>query len=64
LALYQAMQRMDLSNSELGRRLGVGETVVRRMLDPDHATKLANLERALRCAGVKLYLSIGIQDAA
>src|SRR5580658_9243641 len=43
LALYQAMHRMDLSNSELGRRLGVGETVVRRMLDPDHATKLANL---------------------
>jgi len=64
VALYQAMHRMNLSNSELGRRLGVGETVVRRMLDPDHATKLANLERVLRCAGVKLYLSIGIQDAA
>ena len=26
-------------NTELARRLGVSETVVRRMLDPKHATK-------------------------
>jgi len=30
---------MGISNSELARRLGVRETVVRRMLDPDHDTR-------------------------
>src|SRR5438309_2006835 len=39
LALYLAMRDGRISNSELARRLGVRETVVRRMLDPDHETK-------------------------
>ena len=61
VALYQTMQRMKINNSELARRLGVRETVVRRMLDPDHATRLANIERALLAAGAHLYLAL---DAA
>jgi antitoxin HicB len=44
IALYQAMKEQGISNSELARRLKVGETVVRRMLDPDHATKAARIE--------------------
>lgn len=36
LALYLAIRERRMSNSELARRLGVRETVVRRMLDPDH----------------------------
>src|ERR1700728_3238353 len=31
IALYQAMREQGISNSELARRLNVGETVVRRM---------------------------------
>ncbi len=49
------------ANGELARRLGVRETVVRRMLDPDHATRLENIERALLAAGAHLYLAL---DAA
>ncbi len=61
LALYQTMRRSSITNTELARRLGVRETVVRRMLDPDHATRLANIERALLAAGAQLYLAL---DAA
>ncbi len=57
VALYNAMCDRKISNSELARRLGIRETVVRRMLDPDHATKSANLERALHAAGVQLFVA-------
>ncbi len=56
IALYQAMTEQGLSNSDLARKLGVSETVVRRMLDPDHATKPAKIEGALRAVGRRLYL--------
>jgi antitoxin HicB len=62
LALYRALQDQGISNSELARRLGLRETVVRRMLDPDHATKSARLEIALRMVGKRLL--IAIDDAA
>src|SRR5437899_11920599 len=39
LALYLAIREAGITNTELARRLGVRETVVRRMLDPDHDTK-------------------------
>lgn len=39
LALYLAMREQGVSNAELARRLGVDERVIRRMLDPKHATK-------------------------
>lgn len=51
LALYWGMQEMGVSNSELVRRLGVRETVVRRMLDPDHATKSEKLQALWRRSG-------------
>ena len=56
VALYTAMTEQDISNSELARRLGVDEAVVRRMLDPDHATKLTRLEAALKAVGRQLYV--------
>src|SRR5579863_9013513 len=34
LALYLAMRDQEVNNSELARRLGVHERVIRRMLDP------------------------------
>ncbi|GIU75836.1 MAG: hypothetical protein KatS3mg004_2923 [Bryobacteraceae bacterium] len=39
LALYLAMRDQRISNSEMARRLGVHERVIRRMLDPRHATR-------------------------
>ncbi|MEP7352704.1 MAG: type II toxin-antitoxin system HicB family antitoxin, partial [Acidobacteriota bacterium] len=37
LALYLAMRDRKVTNSELARRLGVHERVVRRLIDPEHA---------------------------
>jgi antitoxin HicB len=62
VALYRALQELGISNSELARRLGVRETIVRRMLDPDHATKAARLEGALRAVGKRLL--VAVDDAA
>src|SRR5580700_1015262 len=39
LALYLAMRERRIPNTELSKRLGVSETVVRRMLNPKHHTK-------------------------
>ena len=62
LALYLAMREQGVSNSELGRRLGVRETVVRRMLDPDHETKSEKLQAALDALGKRIV--VVVEDAA
>src|SRR5260370_16547747 len=51
LALYLAMIERRMNNSELARRLGVRETVVRRMLDPDHDTNSENIQAPLEILG-------------
>jgi antitoxin HicB len=56
------MQEKGVSNSELARRLGVRETVVRRMLDPDHATKSEKLQAALEVLGQTVVMVV--EDAA
>lgn len=62
LALDFAMREQEISNSELARRLGVRETVIRRMLDPNHATKTVKLQAALAALGKRLV--VAIEDAA
>ena len=62
LALYLTMRKKGISNCDLARRLGCGETVVRRMLDPDHNTKPEKLQAALAALGKRI--SITIEDAA
>lgn len=62
LALYRELRAQRISNSELARRLNVRETVVRRMLDPNHATKSAKIESALRAVGKRLL--VAVDDAA
>jgi antitoxin HicB len=63
LALISAMSRQGVSNSELARRLGVTEAVVRRMVDPDHASRLDRLVEALACLGVCLAIE-AVPDAS
>ncbi|MBZ5580693.1 MAG: type II toxin-antitoxin system HicB family antitoxin [Acidobacteriia bacterium] len=56
LALHWRMRDLGINNSDLARKLGVTEAVVRRMLDPDHATKTAKLETALQALGQKVVM--------
>jgi antitoxin HicB len=62
LALYLALREQGLRNVELARRLGVSETVVRRMLDPKHDTKPAKIQAALNALGKRIV--VGFEDAA
>ena len=62
LALYLAIRDQNVSNSELARRLGVHEKVVRRMLDPTHATKAEKIQAALAALGKPM--TVEVRDAA
>jgi antitoxin HicB len=62
LALFLAMRDQNVSNSELARRLGVHERVVRRMLDPEHATKAEKIQAALAALGKQM--TVEVRDAA
>lgn len=62
LALYLAMREQGVNNSEMARRLDVHERVVRRMLDPQHATKAQKTQASLAALGKQL--TIEMRDAA
>jgi antitoxin HicB len=62
LALYLAMREQLVNNSELARRLGVHERVVRRMLDPRHATRTEKIQAALAALGKQM--TVAVRDAA
>jgi antitoxin HicB len=62
LALYWAIRELGVSQSELARRLGVRETVVRRMLDPHHDSKPEKIQAALEVLGKRVVMAY--DDAA
>lgn len=62
LALYWAIRELGVSQSELARRLGVRETVVRRMLDPNHDTRPEKVQAALEALGKRVVMAY--DDAA
>ena len=62
LALYWAVREKGISQSELARRLNVRETVVRRMLDPDHDSRPEKIQAALEALGRRVVMAY--DDAA
>ena len=62
LALFSAMERSGVNNSELARRLGLTELIIRRMLNPKHETKAGKIEAALRALGKEAV--VHVSDAA
>ena len=62
LALYLAMRERRMPNTELAKRLGVSETVVRRMLNPKHDTKPEKIQAALVALGKRIVVTF--EDAA
>ena len=56
------MRDQRVKNSELARRLGVDERVVRRMLDPKHASKAEKIQAALAVLGKQM--TVEVRDAA
>ena len=58
-ALYGAFRGAGLSKRSFARELGVVESEVRRMLNPDHATKAATIDHALRQLGKRVSVTVG-----
>jgi antitoxin HicB len=56
------MREAGLKNTDVAKRLGVSETVVRRMLDPKHTTKPEKIQNALAVLGKRIVVSF--EDAA
>lgn len=58
LAVIQAFQQAGISKSELARRLGKSENEARRILDPDHRSKLGLMQEAMTALGKTLVVSV------
>jgi antitoxin HicB len=64
LALRAAMQEEGVSNVALASRLGLSEAAVRRLVDPDHASRLDGIVAALSVLGRGLIIEDQKQVAA
>lgn len=62
LAVIDAFRTTGITKTELARRIGKSENEARRILDPDHPTKLATLQKALRA--MNRQITITVVDAA
>jgi len=51
------MRERRIPNTEMARRLGVSETVVRRMLNPKHNTKPEKIQAALAALGKRIVVT-------
>ena len=57
VAFASAFHASGLSRVELARRLKLDDKEVRRMLDPDHPTKIERIDDAMRALGHRLMLA-------
>ena len=62
LALHWALASAGINQSALARRMGVRETVVRRLLDPRHNVRPERLQQAL--AALNVHLAMATLEAA
>lgn len=61
-AIYSAWKRSGLSKVALAQRIGRAESEVRRILDPDHGTKIDQLDEAAAALGGRLVVSFEAVD--
>jgi antitoxin HicB len=56
LALRTAMQAQSITNVNLAERLGISESAVRRLVNPDHFSRLDGVVAALQILGRRLVI--------
>ena len=57
-ALYEAYRQANVSQRCFARELNIAENEVRRMLNPDHATKAGTIDAVLGHLGARLSLTV------
>jgi antitoxin HicB len=62
LAVIEAFKAARITQGQLASRLGKDAREVRRILDPNHATKLPALSQALEAMGRRLV--VGVEEVA
>ena len=62
LALYQTMRQSGITRVALGKKLGLSEGAIRRLLDLDHRSHIGQVDAALSVLGKRLVIEVG--DAA
>ncbi len=58
LALYSAMKEQRITKVELAGRLGVSESAVRKLTNPDHRSHMSQVQKALRAVGFSLKVEV------
>ena len=58
LALYTAMRAQRITKVELAGRLGVSESAVRKLANPDHRSHMSQVQKALRAVGCSLKVEV------
>ena len=58
LALYTAMRAQRITKVELAGRLGVSESAVRKLTNPDHRSHMSQVQDALRAVGYSLKVEV------
>ncbi len=58
LALYSAMRAQRITKVELARRLGVSESAVRKLTNPDHRSHIGQVQKALQAVGRSLAVEV------
>ena len=56
LSLYTAMRSQNITDGVLGKRLGVSESEIRKLLNLDHSSSITQVEKALEAVGRTLVL--------
>ena len=60
LALYSAMRAQRITKVELAERLGVSESAVRKLTNPDHRSHMIQVQKALRVVGRSLKVEVTV----
>ena len=58
LALYTAMRAQGISKVELASRLGISESAVRKLANPDHRSHISQVQKALQAVGRTLVVEV------
>ncbi len=58
VALYSALREQHITKVDLARRLGISESAVRKLTNPDHRSHMSLVQNALRAVGLSLRVEV------